>query len=316
MDIRDIKYFLAIAEEGNITAAAKRLHIAQPPLSRHMKDLEERLGVQLFERGKRKIKLTEAGKFLHTRAEQIVELLKATATELQDFYVGDRGTLAIGAVTSAGGTLLPQIITLFRKRYPQVVFRLREGESRRITELLDSGIIDLGIVKLPFDSERYDSISLPDEPLSIVYRPDHFPAIHTDSGSINLTELADKPLLIHRKFEPMIIKHCQQLNITPYILCESDDVTPLLAWARAGIGLAIVPQSAIGLMPSPQTTAKTIVNPSLITGSAIIWVRNRYLPATALHFLTLVGSMDMITRPYSELIEELNRSWSGKSNLS
>ena len=297
MDIRDIKYFLAIAEEGNITAAAKRLHMAQPPLSRHIKELEERLGVQLFERGKRKVKLTEAGNFLRTRAEQIVELLKATTTELKDFYMGDRGTLAIGAVTSVGGTLLPQLIKLFRERYPDVVFRLREGESRRITELLDSGIIDLGMVKLPFDTDTYDSISLPNEPLVVVFRPDHPQAIHSTLNSINLIELTGKPLLIHRKYEPMITKSCHQVGLTPYILCESDDVMPLLAWADANIGMAVVPQSAFRLIHSSKLITKEIVNPSLVTGAAIIWVHNRYLPATALHFLDVFGSINGMGKP-------------------
>ena len=296
MDIRDLKNFLAIAEEGNITAAASRLHMAQPPLSRQMKDLEERLGVQLFERGKRKIKLTEAGKFLHTRADQIIELLKATTTELQDFYMGDRGTLAIGTVTSVGVRLLPLMITAFRQRYPQVVFRLREGESRRVMELLESGIVDLGMVKLPFDTERYESISLPNEPLVVVYRRDHPQAFDTDADRVNLADLADKPLLIHRKFEPQITKNCQKVGISPYILCESDDVTPLLAWANAGIGIAIVPQSAFSLLHSPRLTVKEIVNPSLITSGAIIWMRNRYLPATALHFLNLVAKMSLTVK--------------------
>lgn len=287
MDIRDIKYFLAVAEEGNITAAAKRLHIAQPPLSRHMKELEERLGVHLFERGKRKVRLTEAGVFLRTRAEQIVDLLSATTTELKDFYTGDRGTLSIGAVTSVAGTLLPQLINIFRERYPHVVFRLREGESRRITELLDSGIIDLGMVKLPFDADLYDSISLPDEPLVAVFRPESPHAIRSAASSISLRELADKPLLIHRKFEPLITKSYEQIGCTPAILCESDDVMPMLAWADAGIGMAVVPRSAFSLIHSTRLIAKEIVNPSLMTGSAVIWVRNRYLPATAHHFLAL-----------------------------
>lgn len=297
MDIRDLKYFLAIAEEGNITAAAKRLHMAQPPLSRHIKELEDRLGVQLFERGKRKIKLTEAGNFLHMRAEQIVELLKATTTELKDFYMGDRGTLSIGAVTSVGGTLLPKLIKLFRDRYPNVVFRLREGESRRITELLDSGIIDLGMVKLPFDEDMYDSISLPNEPLVVVFRADHPDAVHSGLNSINLVELANKPLLIHRKFESLITKNFHQAGLTPYILCESDDVTPLLAWADANIGMAVVPRSAFGLVHGNNLIAKEIVNPTLVTGGAIIWVRNRYLPATALHFLEVFRRYSAKTEP-------------------
>lgn len=286
MDIRDIQYFLTIAEEGNITAAAKRLHIAQPPLSRQIKQLEDQLGVQLFERGKRKIKLTEAGHLLRMRAEQIIELMKTTTKELKDFDTGDRGTLSIGSVTS-GATLLPNLIRIFRDRYPNVLFRLREGETRRITELLDKGIVDLGMVRLPFDTDIYESINLPNEPLAIAFRPGHPGMTSADSTDINLSELADKPLMIHRKYVAMLTEHCQQIGFTPYILCESDDVMPLLTWADANIGVAVVPRSAISLIPSTSLITRDIINPTLETTAAIIWVRNRYLPATAIHFLDL-----------------------------
>lgn len=297
IDIREIKYFLTIAEEGNITAAANRLHIAQPPLSRQMKQLEEQLGVLLFERGKRKVKLTEAGRLLCCRAEQILELMNTTIKELKDFDTGVRGTLSIGAVTSSGATLLPNLIRIFRDRYPNVIFRLREGETRWITELLDRGIIDLGMVRFPFDTELYESINLPNEPLVIAFRPDQLGMIGKEPNVVSLSELVDKPLMIHRKFEDMLTEHCQQVGFTPYILCESDDVMPLLAWADADIGIAVVPRSAIGIIPGTNLISKEIINPSLETTAAIIWVRNRYLSAIARHFIELFMTMNTLSRP-------------------
>ena len=300
MDIRDLKNFLIIAEEGNITAAAKRLHMAQPPLSRQIKQLEEELGVQLFERGKRRVTLTEAGLLLHSRAEQIVDLLNTTTKELQDFDTGIRGTLSIGAVTASGATLLPNLIKIFRDRYPLVTFRLREGESRRITELIDRGVVDLGMVRTPFNTEIYESINLPNEPLVLVYSPNHPGMPADDKLSIDLAALDGKPLMIHRKFENQLTACCQQAGFAPSILCESDDVMPLLAWADANIGIAIVPRAAIGLIPHTNLIAKEIVNPPLETTAAIIWVRNRYLPATALHFLHLFTSLNKLASPFSE----------------
>ena len=300
MDIRDMQYLLVVAEEGNITAAAKRLHMAQPPLSRQIKQLEDELGVQLFERGKRKVKLTEAGHLLRSRAEQILELLNSTTKELQDFDTGIRGTLSIGAVTASGATVLPQLIKEFHNRYPNVSFRLREGETRRITELLDRGVIDLGMVRLPFNTEIYESITLPNEPLVVVYNSQHFHLKVNDSPVINLSVLAEKPLMIHRKFETQLTECCQSAGFAPYILCESDDIMPLLAWADAGIGIAITPRSAVGLFPHATLTAKEIGNPSMETTAAIIWMRNRYLPATALHFIHLFTSLTMLKSPFPE----------------
>ena len=291
MNIQDMQYFLAIIEEGSITAAAKRLHIAQPPLSRQMKQLEAQLGVQLFERGRRRVKVTEAGSLLQHRAEQILELTANTIKELKEFETGLRGTLSIGAVTSSWVTLLPDLIRVFRDRYPHVLFRLREGESRRITELLDKGIVDIGMVRVPFDTEIYESIELPHEPLVIAFKAGSNDSLGGVSPEISLAELSGKPLMIHRKYEKMLTEHCQQAGFAPEILCESDDVLPLLAWAAAGIGIAVVPRSAVSLVPSANLITKVIVNPALKTAAALIWVRNRYLSTTARHFLSLFASM-------------------------
>jgi LysR family transcriptional regulator, salicylic acid-responsive activator of bsdBCD len=291
MNTQDLQYFLTIVEEGSITAAAKRLHIAQPPLSRQMKQLETQLGVQLFERGRRKIKITEAGNLLRNRAEQILELTNSTIRELKEFETGLRGSLSIGAVTSSWVTLLPDLIRIFRDRYPHVQFYLREGESRRITELLDKGIVDIGMVRVPFDTEIYESIELPREPLVIAFKAGHRNSIGSNSTEINLTELADKPLMIHRKYKGMLLEHCHTIGFTPTILCESDDVLPLLAWAVADVGIALVPRSAVSLVPSASLVTKTIVKPTLETAAALIWLRNRYLSTTARHFLSLFASM-------------------------
>ncbi len=287
MDIKDIQNFLVITEEGNITAAAERLHIAQPPLSRQIIRLERELGVQLLERGKRKVKLTEAGHLLRSRGEQILELMNTTTRELNDFDSGIRGTLSIGAVTATGAALLPNLVKLFRERYPDVTFRLHEGETRRITELLDRGIVDLGIIRLPFDQSLYDSIILPDESLVTVFSAP-FQELAVSEPFINVSALENKPLLIHRKFETQITDACQSAGFTPHILCESDDVMPLLTWANAGIGVAVVPHMAANLLPGSGLLYRKIFGSNLMTTSAIIWVKKRYMPATALHFLRIL----------------------------
>lgn len=102
MDIRQLKYFLTITEEEQITAAARRLRIAQPPLSQQMKGLEDELGITLFKRGPRHIQLTDAGKLLANRARQILELSDSTVREIDDFKRGLKGTLSIGTVSSSG----------------------------------------------------------------------------------------------------------------------------------------------------------------------------------------------------------------------
>lgn len=287
MDIREMKYFIAIVESGTINAAAKRVHIAQPSLSRQMKQLEERLSIKLFERDSRKLQLTEAGSLLYIRAKQFLGLMDNTIKEMKEIDAGFQGTLSIGTVTSSGATILPGAARAFRTLFPGVRFQLWEGETNRITDLLNRGIIEIGMVRLPFDAEAYASIKLPNEPLVAAINQNYDNCLGQLSDCIGLSDLSDKPLLIHRKYEAMIVEHCVQSGFKPNIVCMSDDVMPLLAWADADIGIAIVPRAAIGLIPSSQLIYRTIINPCLETTAAIIWMRERYLSAAARNFLTL-----------------------------
>lgn len=283
MDIRQLRYFITIAEEGNITKAARRLHIAQPPLSQQLKLLEEELGVKLVERGSRKIQLTDAGKILRHRAEQVVELVDSTVKELKDFNEGLQGTLSVGTVPSSGSTLLPERIYNFHESYPGVTFQIWEGDTYRILDLLNNGVIEIGIVRTPINSEFFEIIYLPDEPMVVATRGDMYWG--EEQKSICLKELKDKPLIIDRRFEKMVVDSCEKSGFEPKILCKSDDARSILLWADTGIGVAIVPKAAMGLIPSTNLKYREINESSLETQTAIIWIKNRYLSSAAKHFL-------------------------------
>ena len=287
MSIREMKYFLTLAEEGNITTAAKILHIAQPPLSRQMKQLEDNLGAKLFERGHRKIQLTEAGHLLRKKAEQLLELMDTTVKEIREIEAGTHGTLSIGTASSSVATILPRVARIFRNQYPSLKFELREGESSQIIELLNGGLIEIGLVRFSFDDAIYESIKLSNEPLVAALNKNNPNSFGEHPDSIQLSELAGKPLMIHRKFEAMITDHCLQAGFEPYFLCKSDDVMPILAWADADVGIAVVPRAAIDLIPNTNLVFKTIINPSIETTAAVIWMRNRHLSTAARHFLNL-----------------------------
>ena len=132
MDIRQLRYFCAIAEEGQISRAAQRLHIAQPPLSYQLKLLEEELGVKLVDRNTRNLSLTQAGHVFYQRAEQILGMLQAAASEVKDVEYGVNGILAIGSPPAIGNIYIPERIARFHKEYPYVRFQWREGHTFRI----------------------------------------------------------------------------------------------------------------------------------------------------------------------------------------
>lgn len=283
MDMRQLRYFITIAEEGQITSAAKRLHMAQPPLSQQLKLLEEELGVKLVERGSRSIQLTDAGKALKNRAEQILELSDTIVKEIKDFNNGQKGTLSIGAVSSSGATFLPERIQKFNQNFPGISFEIWEGNTYRILEILNSGIIEIGIVRTPFNISAFNHIRMPLEPMVAAGTNNmHEFAL---KEHINLTELAGKPLIIYRRFEKLIMETCEKVGFKPNIICRTDDARSTLLWAESGIGIALVPEAATRLVGSTTLKYKSIKEKALRTQIAAIWIKNRYLSAAAKHFI-------------------------------
>lgn len=229
-----------------------------------------------------------AGHLLHKRAEHILELMHTITKELKELDEGYTGSLSVGAVASSGTTFLPFKLVNFHKQYPKINFQLWEGDTNRILDLLNTGIIEIGIVRSIFDSGLYHSVSLPSEPMVVAMGREW--CCGEQTGQIGMEELADKPLLLHRSNEVMLIECCQKKGFEPQILCQGDDVRSLLVWADAGLGLAIVPKSAVGLVPSNNLTYKEIIESSLEIKKAIIWLKNRYLSAITRNFLEMILS--------------------------
>lgn len=283
MDIKQLTYFLAIVEEGNITKAAERLHIAQPHLTHQLKLIEDELNVKLIERTTRKFQITDAGKRLWNRSRQMVELMESTVKELKDFNEGLQGTLVIGTISSSGGILLPERICSFNKKYPNINFEIRQGSTNEILELLKSGLIEIGVIRTPLNSEIYESISLPSEPMVAAISDSS--SWKNNDKSIYIKELANKPLLVHRRYEKMIIDLCNRAGFEPRILCKIEDTRSILLLANTGMGVAILPKDWIELIPNMNLSYKEINEPSLNTNTTIVWMKDQYLSSVAKHFL-------------------------------
>lgn len=285
MEIRQLKYFLAIAEAGQITKAAARLHITQPPLSQQMILLEKELGVQLIERTKKHVTLTEAGYILQNRAEQILELIHTTMDEIREAANGISGKLTIGTITSSGRSLIPEFIQKFHQTYPKISFDVRLGDSRRILELLNAGVIEIGLVRLPIDISLYNYISLPQENMVIVALPDAIKS--EDKETLSFDKIKNYPLLIHRRYETIISDYCSQAGFEPNVLCTSDDTTSLLIWAKLGLGIAIVPETTVNLLQDSPLLVQKPTSPAIVTVAAVIWLKKHTLSTAAAHFLEM-----------------------------
>ena len=161
MDIRVLKYFLAVAREESITRAAEQLHMSQPPLSRQLKDLEGELGKQLLVRGSRRVKLTEEGRILRRRAEEIINLVEKTEAEIMTASDEISGWLCIGGGETEGMRLLTKVLKGMRDDYPNLRFHLVSGNADEITAQLERGMLDFGLLLEPVDLTGYDFIRLP-----------------------------------------------------------------------------------------------------------------------------------------------------------
>lgn len=287
MDIKQLIYFLTIAEEGNISKAADRLHMAQPPLSQQLKLLEEELGVLLFERNTRRMQITDAGQLLQNRAQQIIDLMEKTSKELNDLKEGSQGLLSIGTISSAGETLVPIMVQNFHKVYPGVDFRIKESSTFEILELVKRGVVEIGVIRTPFNLETFDYISLPEEPMMAAALNS---LLDMNKTSINLGELKGKPLLFHNRYANNIEEACKKSGFEPKVKCRIDDTRTMLNWASAGMGIALIPRDMMALIPDSNLRFIEIKEETLATKIIVIWRKNHYLSTPARHFLEFFKS--------------------------
>ena len=289
MDIKDMRAFYAIVEEGNISHAAQRLDIAQPALSRQMKRLETSLGVQLFERGSRRIRLTDAGRVMYTRVEHILGMVDGTVREITEIGSGIAGSIRLGTITTSGALLLPELISEFHSRYPNVTYQIWEAEGARILELLDNRVIEIGITRTQVDSKVYESIVLPNEPLVLIMNKEQ--EIGAVSDKVELKELKDQPIIIPLRWQSVFIANCRKLGFEPNIVCVSDSIVQDLLLAKMGMGMALLPVSSKTLLTDGNLIYKKLIEPEMSTHTVIAWLKNRTLSSSSEHLIRLFREM-------------------------
>ena len=291
MEIKDMQAFYTVVEEGNISHAALRLAIAQPALSRQMKRLEGSLGVQLFERGSRRIRLTEAGRLLYTRVERILGMVDGTVREISEIGTGVAGAIRLGTITSSGALVMPRLMSEFHRRWPMVTFEIWEGEGTRILEMLDSHAIEIGITRSQVDANLYESIVLANEPLVLMMNREKGVA-GDDEETVRVAELKDCPIIVPLRWKAAFEGYCKQAGFTPNFVSVSDSVVLDVLSVRAGLGMAVLPASAESLMDDDGAlVVKRLTEPEILTHTVVSWLKNRTLSASAQHFVTLLKDM-------------------------
>ncbi|WP_303001702.1 LysR family transcriptional regulator [uncultured Dialister sp.] len=243
MDLRQLRYFKAIIEEGTITGAARKLHISQPPLSSQMHLLEKELGSTLFERGARQIVPTEAGSRLYRYALEMLELESAAREEISNLKTGHQGILHLGMVSSGGHEKLYDLLREFKSRYPHIQVKVHEGNSYELLEQLRKGKLDVSLLRSPFSLYGLDLVPLEKTSMAVGLSGKAFPSFQP--GSFLLKDLTGLPLILYRRWEKIIMEECEKEKFQPDVYCVADDARTCREWAEAGLGAALVPLTVL-----------------------------------------------------------------------
>ncbi len=287
--IKDMRAFFAIVEEGNISHAAQRLDVAQPALSRQMKRLEEKLNVKLFERGSRRIRLTDAGRVLYGRVENILGMVDGTVREITEIGTGAKGSIRIGTITTSGAMILPDLISEFHKVYPNITFEIWEAEGARILELLDSHLIEIAITRTQVDNLAYELLVLPNEPLVVVMNKNNPCGVNEDF--IKFAELQNQTMIIPLRWKSIFEANCKKIGFEPNIICVSDSVVQDLMMVKKNLGVALIPISSRELLTDGDLIYKKIVEPEMKTHTVISWLKNQTLSTSCTNFIDMFKKM-------------------------
>jgi DNA-binding transcriptional LysR family regulator len=290
MDIKYLHYFTVVVEETNISGAAKRLHISQPPLSHAIKTMEEELGVVLMERGPRHIILTDAGETLYHRAKTILDYAETTFREIKNIGDGMGGSIRIGMISSCGAVLLPTIHR-FSDAYPHIRFDIYERNTYELLDSLKSNMIELAFVRTPFqDIDRYDCLKLHTEPLLAVGQAAFFDG-QREEKALPPEFFNGKPIILYRRWKRILTDFFERNGVSPFYKCFNDDARSGLMWAEAGLGVAIVPESISRVIRGNDDMCRIpIASSDLITDIFAIWKEGRYMSPALRRFIETLNA--------------------------
>jgi DNA-binding transcriptional LysR family regulator len=246
MDLRLFRYFVAVADEGNFNRAAERLHIAQPPLSRAIQQLEAHVGSALLDRSTRPLRLTEVGKLLYAQAQQVLTRMEDVETMVKAAAVSKRRQFVIGFVASTIYARLPELIREFRKAARNVELVMVESTTLEQITALKEGRIDVGFGRIRLDDPAVRRIILRNEKLIAVFPVDH-PLAKVD-GPVSLHELAGEPQILYPRmprpsYADQVISMFRDHAIEPRIVHEARELQIAIGLVAAEEGMAIVPES-------------------------------------------------------------------------
>ena len=305
MDLRTLKYFTVVAEELNITHAAERLCMSQPPLSNQMKALEEELVVKLFIRGKRQLQLTDAGRLLLLRATQILDMTDKAQHEVMSLEGGMSGTINLGIVEGRAPFLIARWISGFKEEFPKVKYSMWNGSSDDVLDRLRQGLVDLAVIAAPYDTEHLEGITVGRGPwVAIMSRTNELAQIPGDE--IPLQSLAGKPLIVPSRPSRIdaIRAWFAEADAEPNIICTLSNYLDAVAMSELDIGITIFPRTTY--TPNDLLVTKIITEPARQIEYVLVRMKNREPSELMTEFINFVRDTEDTTADdtgFSEILK-------------
>ena len=287
MDFRSLQYFIVVAEELNITRAAKLLKMSQPPLSNRIKQLEQELNTDLFIRKKRGLTLTPTGEILYKRARQMMELSDRTREEISGFEKELSGNLVLGTVEGRAPFLLARWIAGFRDEFPLVTYTVRHGDTDDILEQLYRHLIDIAIIAAPYNHETMKGFSVGTQPWVAIIPSNH--ALAKKKGrEIYLQDLKDEPLILPERSSRVesIEQWFSEKQLIPHMVCRSSSYINAVALVEQNVGICITPQTTYS--PNPHVVTKLITDTPKYAEYILVYTKNQPLSELSESFIYYV----------------------------
>lgn len=288
MELRVLRYFLAVAREGSMTGASRTLHVTQPTLSRQLQDLEDELGRQLFIRGSHSLTLTAEGMLLRKRAEEILEMVHKTESEFSSMGETIAGDIYIGGGETEAMRQIARLTREIRRDYPEVRFHIFSGNAEDVTERLDKGILDFGLLIQPVDILKYDSINLPDKVTWGVVMRKNSPL--AKKQVVTQQDLLDLPLICSRQ----VVQRLGQRNEYSDWFAETGERLNIVATYNLIYNAALMVEEGVGYAIALDRLVNTTshsrlcfrpLKPGVKSGMNLVWKKYQVFSSAAELFL-------------------------------
>jgi DNA-binding transcriptional LysR family regulator len=285
LDIRHLQYFIEVSRFNSFTRAAEHLYISQPTISKMIKNLEADLGVELFERSRKQITLTDAGRVILAQAQVIDKAFNNLQTQLDDLLGLQKGHIRIGLPPIMDADQFFRILGGFHDQYPNITFQLIENGAKKIEENILEDELDVGITVLPTKQEEFDYFFLLREEMKVVLPPSH--ALY-EREEIQLNELKEESFIMFNKdfvLNDRITHACKEAGFLPKVISKSSQWDFIGKMITSNLGISILPTSVANLLKEDVKAIK-VTQPTAEWELAIIWPKERYLSYATKEWLT------------------------------